>query len=125
VTKLYVGPKNSGKSLAAEGFCTRGGSCPTYLATLPKLPEFESRISRHQRRRARSPWRMRYMCVPAPNLLEEMAEASRESGLVLLDGFSAILKAQYCFFGADAPSMANGSSSTTNTRPMAARCLCP
>jgi adenosyl cobinamide kinase/adenosyl cobinamide phosphate guanylyltransferase len=103
---LFLGPKNCGKSLAAERCCARRHARTTYLATLPDLAAFRDRIEAHKRQRPPA-WSTRYLALPAPNLTHELHAAAAASPGLLLDGFSAILKVQYCFFGADAAAMAH------------------
>ena len=98
MVRLYLGPKNSGKSAAAEAFCLEHASRPLYLATLPEIAQYRQRIRRHRLRRG-DLWETRYLALPLHNMLDELRRASQSHSCILLDGFSAALKVQAYFFG--------------------------
>jgi len=95
---LFLGERNSGKSIVAERFALQRSERPTYGITLPTCTEFADRIFRHRVRRS-DLWDDLDLVVPHKQALGRLAERAALSTFILVDGLATLFWVQFSLFG--------------------------
>ena len=86
-----IGPPRSGKSLRGEALVLAKSARPTYVATLPSIPQWSARITRHRIQRTDHKWFLRETFGSEREFIQSLGADELSSDCLLIDGLSALL----------------------------------